>query len=247
MGNFLLAVARFSFGVSLSLMSLVAMADQKADDLVKQSDESRGPQGSFSVTASIKDSQSGAVKQSVFRVFAKGSTLSLIEQMAPARLQGRKLLMRDHDLWLWTPNISRATRIGFEQKLAGEVSNGDIARTNFSEDYSAALSGEETDAGRAVYKIHLTAKNKDVTYRSIDYWVEKSNHHPVRATFYAVSGKIIKTALYSDFKNFLGKPRMSKVVIKEALQTSHISELTYANYKREDLDDARFSKESLGQ
>ncbi|GEM_PF-5412604 len=48
MGDFLLAVARFSFGFSLSLMSLVAMADQKADDLVKQSDESRGPRALLS-------------------------------------------------------------------------------------------------------------------------------------------------------------------------------------------------------
>ena len=224
-----------------------ANADVTADNIVKQADQARAPQGDFSMSVRVVDTQGDEVKESVYRVSSKGTTLSLVEQNEPARLQGRKLLMRDHDLWLYTPTIKRPTRISFEQKLTGEVANGDLMRTSFSTDYSASLSGEEKIDSVVTYKLHLVARNKEVTYRTIDYWVDKAKLYPVRATFFALSGKALKSAVYSTFKPVLGKPRMMRVLITDFLQSKRTSLLNYAQFKREKFDESFFSKEALGQ
>ncbi len=224
-----------------------AWADPAADKIVAKSDEARGPQGAFSMKVEVKDTLAHDTKVSVFKISSKGNKFSLVEQTEPARQQGRKLLMRDYDLWLSNPNISRPTRISFEQKLSGEVSNGDIVRTNFSEDYSATVKAEESIAGVSCFKINLVAKNKDVTYRSIDYWVDKKTFFPMKAVFFALSGKALKTATYSEFKSVLGRTRMTKVVIEDALQKNRTSVLTYSHHKKENFSDAYFSKESLTQ
>lgn len=173
-------------GLLVFLASGPVLAEALADKIVKQADQARGPQEDFSMSVQVADSQGNEIKKSVYRVYSKGTTLSLVDQMEPVRLQGRKLLMREHDLWLYTPNIKRPTRISFEQKLTGEVANGDLMRTNFSEDYSATISREENIDGAVAYKLHLVARNKVATYRSIDYWVDKTTLYPVRATFYAL-------------------------------------------------------------
>lgn len=233
--------------VSVLLPKVFAEGLEKADGIVKRADQARAPQEDFSMSVQVTDAKDGEVKKSTYRVGSKDTTLSLVEQTEPVRLQGRKLLMRDHDLWLFTPNIKRPTRISFEQKLTGEVANGDLMRTNFANDYAATLSGEESIGGLSTMKLHLIARNKEVTYRSIDYWVEKTKFYPVQAVFYALSGKPLKTAKYSAFKLVLGKQRMTQVMITDSLQPGRTSQMNYLNFKREKFDDSYFSKESLGQ
>jgi len=109
----------------------------------------------FNVTVTDQDN-----KKEVFHVSFKDVNHSLTEQSEPERAKGRKLLMKDYDIWLFTPNIKRALRISLEQKLTGQVSNGDIARTNYAEDYDASLIKIEKRNGIDVYILELKAKNK---------------------------------------------------------------------------------------
>ena len=60
----------------------------------------------------------------------------------------------------------------------------DLARTNFSEDYNAKEIGREKINGKESAKLELTAKNKDVTYRKIHYWVEIGTGAPLKARFF---------------------------------------------------------------
>lgn len=233
--------------VTSTLIASFSFADEQADKIVRLADEARAPQVDFSVDVIVKDKRDGTVKSSRYHVLSKGTEKSLVEQVEPARLQGRKLLMLDKDLWLYTPLIRRPTRISFEQKLTGEVANGDLTRTNFAKDYSAKLIGEESLNGIATVKLHLTAKTKDATYRTVDYWVDTKNQRPVKAVFYAISGKPLKTALYSNFKIALGKPRMMVIAITDELQKSQSSRIEYRSYKRENFDDSIFNKEALAQ
>jgi hypothetical protein len=245
---FQLKVPSFAFLILLTLpFSRVARAALTADEIVLKADEARSPIEDFSMNTQITDVQKTDRKVNLYRVSSKGNKFALVEQKAPERLQGRKLLMHDHDLWLFSPNVSRPTRISFEQKLTGEVANGDIVRTNFAGDYSAQLVGEEKLPAGDAYKIHLLAREKTVTYRSIDYWVLKANLRPLKAIFYALSGKALKSAAYSDFKPVFGKPRMSKVIVTDALQTGRTSEITYSGFKKENYDESFFNKERLGQ
>lgn len=238
-----------AFAVALFLCSFPLLAAEvSTDKIVKNSDEARGPQGTFSFHVKVQDLDAGAVSSEMtYKVYSKNVELTLIDTIAPARLVGRKLLMRENDLWLYLPTVKRPTRVSFQQRLTGEVSNGDIARTNFAKDYDAKLLGMETLKGKLCYRLSLTAKHKDVTYRSIMYWVEKSNFHPVKVDFYALSGKLLKSGEYSSPKLVLGKIRMTEMLITDALRNTRQSHLFYSDYKLEKLDDSFFNKETLGE
>ncbi len=242
---------RFKYGVLFGVLVCTSLSYATepinlADQIVRKADDVRGPQEAFSMSVSVQDSQKGVTKESVYRVYSKGTLYSLVEQTEPVRAQGRKLLMRDHDLWLFTPSVSRPTRVSFELKLTGEVANGDLMRTNFAADYSASILGEEILDGKKAFKLKLDARNKMVTYRRIDYWVEKEKSYPIKAQFYALSGKLLKTAVYSEIKSVFGKPRMTKILITDSIQANHTSLLKYSQQKKENLDDSFFNKESLG-
>jgi outer membrane lipoprotein-sorting protein len=119
--------------------------------------------------------------------------------------------------------------------LVGQAANGDIASTNYSQDYAPSLIGEETVDGKKCYVLELTAKNKSVSYDRIVYWVSKSLLVGVRADFYTASGKKLKTASF-EYENqieYHGRsfPFISKMTITDAILTNHRTVMEYRDVK----------------
>lgn len=226
----------------LLLLPLNVFAEMNANEIVKKADLKRGLGNvphSFNVTVTDQDN-----KNEIYHVSFKDVNHSLTEQTQPERARGRKLLMRDYDIWLFTPNIKKALRISLEQKLTGQVSNGDIARTNYAEDYEATLLPGKVAATEAYY-LDLKAKNNKVTYGKIEYVVSKKDFSPIEATFFALSGKPLKRAKFSDFKPIQGMSRSTKMVIQDYLQKDKVSTLVFGDHKSEKFSDSLFNKESL--
>ncbi len=215
-------------------------------EILRKADDARAPEGDFSFMVKINDYDgSKLLRNQLYKVFCKGENYALIETEAPMRLKGRKILLRGDDLWLYLPSVAKPTRISLQQRLTGEVANGDIARTRFYDDYGAKISGTEQIDGKKHYVLDLQAKKDTVTYRRVQLWVDLKTYQPSKANFYAISGKLLKTSLYSDYKKALGQARASKVVIKDALSPNKQSHLNYYQYKREELDESFFTKEAL--
>lgn len=220
----------------------IALGEITANDVVKKADLKRGLGNishSFNVTVTDQEN-----KKEIYHVYFKDVNNTLTEQTEPERSRGRKLLMKDYDIWLFTPNIKKALRISLEQKLTGQVSNGDIARTNYAEDYDATfIEAEKKDAEN--YHLALKAKNNKVTYGKIEFVVTKKDFSPVEATFFALSGKPLKRAKFSDFKMIQGIARTTKMVIQDYLQKDKVSTLIFADHKPEKFSDSMFNKERL--
>lgn len=217
-----------------------------ADEIVNRADEARYPGGALTFQVRVKDVEGEkTTNETLYIVHTKGTGKTIVETKEPARLNGRKLLMQEDDLWLYLPDLKRPTRIGFEQRLTGEVSNGDVARTNFAADYNAKLVGSEKITDKDCFKLLLSAKKKTTPYRKILYWVEKKTFYPIRIHYFALSGKLLKVGEYSDPQVVLGKKRVTQFTISDAIQKQRQSHLVYSNFKRNQLDDAFFSKESL--
>ena len=228
-----------SFLVSFKLFS----ADIDPNEIVKKADLKRGlgnVSHSFNVTITNQDN-----KREVFQVDFKDVNASLTNQTEPERARGRKLLMKDYDIWLYTPNIKKPLRISLEQKLTGEVANGDIARTNYAEDYDATLLETLKKGNADVYKLELKAKNKKVTYGRIEYLVAKKDFMPMEATFYALSGKPLKSAEFSEFKQIQGMSRATKMTIRDYLQKDKFSILIFSDHKTKKFDESLFNKDRL--
>lgn len=225
------------------LLSLKTYAEINPNEIVKKADLKRGlgnVSHTFNVIVTDQDN-----KKETFHVSFKDVNHTLTEQTEPERARGRKLLMKDYDIWLFTPNIKKALRISLEQKLTGQVSNGDIARTNYSEDYNATIIPAQKSDPADAYRLELIAKNKKVTYGRIEYVVSKKDFSPVEATFFALSGKPLKRATFTDFKPIKGISRSTKMIIEDHLQKDKVSTLIFTEHKEVPLSDSLFNKERL--
>ncbi len=190
----------------------------------------------------VEEKKSG--DSSEFEVSMSGKN-SLLIQTKPANSINRKLLMKNDDLWLFTPGSKRPIRVTLDQRLAGDVSNGDILRTDFKDDYSATrLLVNRKDAPDNIEIFELIKKSDGAAYQKIHYFLDKKNHKPLKAVFYAASGKELKTAEYLKFKKILGQEICIMTVITDR-NTHEQTTMKNFGYALVKFDSSYFNKDAL--
>lgn len=221
-------------------------ADDPARELLLRADRIRFPEGGFQVDVVITTTApESEPDERAYRILSKGNSQTLVQTTAPAVDRNQILLMRDRDLWAFLPNLSQPIRLPLSQRLTGQVANGDLARANFVGDYEPKLLRRETLDGEAYDVLQLDAVDNWVTYRKVLYWVNAKNGRPYKAEFYAVSGRLLKTAVYRDFESLGGAVRPTRIIIDDALRKGQRSELVYSNMVLRDLPDKIFTKDYL--
>lgn len=228
-----------SFFISISASALTGI------EMVKKADQMRYIEEDNSFMVQINDFKGASTQTTKFKVYSRGAHNSLVETLFPERQAGRKLLMKDDDLWFFSPDIKRPTRISMQQKLTGEVANGDIARTNFGDDYTVEVKNTEKINGADAVHLVLTKSKTEVTYPAVDYWVNAKNFQPIKAVFKSDGGKELKVATYSEPKPILGRTLMTKMEIVSAINKTQKSVLIFTGFAKEKLNGAFFNKESL--
>lgn len=217
-----------------------------AREILARSDRVRFPEGGFQVEVTITTTQAdGDPEVRAYRILSKGNSQTLVQTTAPAIDRNQILLMRERDLWAFLPNLSQPIRLPLSQRLTGQVANGDLARANFAGDYEPSLLRKEKIEGETYYVLQLDAVDNWVTYRRVMYWVNATNYRPLKAEFYALSGRLLKTALYEDFRELSGQVRPTRLVIDDALRRGSRSVLDYRNMVERDLPDKLFTKDYL--
>ena len=216
------------------------------EQIVENADRIRFPTEGFQVDVKISTTRSGSDQETKqYRILSKGNTRTLIMTTAPAIDRGTILLMRDHDLWAFLPNLSQPVRLPLSSRLTGEVSNGDLARANFTGDYKPTLLRTEKIEGKGYYVLELNAARRGVTYNRVLYWVNQSNYRPYKAEFYSLSNRLIKTCQYQEYKKIAGEIRPTRLIMVDALTSEGRSVLNYSNMKLRNLSDKIFTKEYL--
>lgn len=217
-----------------------------ARQLVEQADGIRFPQESFQTEITVRNFSEGRPgDERKYRVLSRGNENTIVLTMEPASERGQALLMRGRDLWIFMPAVSQPVRLSLAQRLTGQVANGDLARANFAGDYNAVLAGSETVDGQACHVLDLGAVDRGVTYARVRYWVREDNAWPVKAEFFALSGRLLKTCRYLDFREMAGRERPTRLVMEDALKAGETSELTYEAMTLRDLPERMFTREYL--
>ncbi|MFN3750182.1 MAG: outer membrane lipoprotein-sorting protein [Thiobacillus sp.] len=220
--------------------------DALAQELLQRADRIRFPEQGFQVDVVITTSQPGVEpEERAYRILSKGNTQTLVQTTAPAVDRDQILLMRDRDLWAFLPNLTQPIRLPLAQRLTGQVANGDLARANFVGDYAPRVLRTEKIDGEPYTVLELQAVDNWVTYRRVLYWVHARSARPHKAEFYAVSGRLLKTARYEQFAPLGGETRPTRLVIDDALKAGHRSVLEYSNMVMRDLPDRIFTKDYL--
>lgn len=228
----------------LLLLAANVHAAPDAKALLESADRSRGgglPGLVWMIDLDATDSE-GTQKRSL-QVSATTAD-NVAEFTAPQNVKGQRLVMRNRNLWFVRPGLSKPVPISPRQRLLGQVASGDVASTNYAGDYTATWLRQETLNGEVCDVLQLKANRANITYDQIQYWVSQSRQVGVKAEFYTVSGKLFKTAEF-EYGNTIKwqnrtVPFVSRMVIKDAVNSSNISELRYRDIKVQALDDAVF-------
>jgi hypothetical protein len=218
---------------------------QDATSILEKADTIRFPREAFQVEVSIKSMTASGEEYRKFRILSKGNENTIIQTIEPASERGQILLMKARDLWVFLPTVSQPVRLSLAQRLTGQVANGDLARANFSGDYTPNVLRTEKIDGIEHQVLELTAVDRGVTYSRVLFWVRSSNGAPHKAEFYSLSDKLLKTCIYDEYKMLGGKMRPTRLIMQDALKQGEQSVLEYGSMQLRELPDKIFTKEYL--
>ena len=214
--------------------------------IVRKADLIRFPAESFQVDISITTTSAEADTDiHRYRILSKGTENTIVQTTAPSSERGQIMLMRSNNLWVFMPNVSQPIRLPLSQRLTGQVANGDLARANFRGDYNAKILRIEKIDEQSHYVLELIAASRRVTYHRVIYWVNLDTFRPQKAEFYTLSGRLLKTAKYENFKQLGGEIRPTRLVLVDSLREGEQSVLEYTNMKMRKLPDKVFTKDYL--
>jgi outer membrane lipoprotein-sorting protein len=219
-----------------------AAVDVKA--IIARADRARGNIDGILWTTDIRSTENGRHQRREIRIKNRGvNTLAVF--LAPAKVRDQMLLMLDRNMWFIKPGLRKPVPISARQKLMGGAANGDIASTNYAGDYRAVLKGEEAVAGEMCYLLDLTAVNTKATYDRIRYWISESRSLGMKAEFYTVSGKLLKTARFK-YENRVktdgaAHAFMSQMTITDAVIKGNVTVMTYRDIQPRAIPDSTFN------
>ena len=231
----------------LAGVPVVSAADEPdPKSIVETADLMRFPREGFQVDVSIASAGPGKDDEvRKYRILSKGNENTVVITTEPTTDKGQILLMKSRDLWMFLPEVSQPVRLSLSQRLTGEVSNGDLARANFGGDYNATLVRTDTIDGEVFNVLELSAVDRGIAYSRVMYWVRRSDSRPLKAEFYSLSNRLLKTCRYENFQKMAGQVRPARLVMVDALKAGEQSVLEYSNMRMRELPDKVFTKEYL--
>lgn len=237
--------------VLLLLAFSVAAKSQNIQALLKESDRARGgvEQG-ISWNVNIKSWESDNETERNFSVKAKGNN-AYVESSDVGRFKGESFLFNDRTIWFFKPSLKKPVSISARERLSGQAANGDIASTNYARDYTPSLIKKEIINNESMVVLLLKAKNKQMTYDQIRYWISEKNKLGVKAEFLTLSGKVFKIAnfKYNNVITIKNKkfPFVSEMLIQDASQSKNKSVLTYDKPIAEAVSDNIFNVNNMSR
>jgi len=240
-------IVRTGMVIACLMLSLgTARADDRTvKDILTHADRARGNLAGIVWDIGITTNEEGRDETRGLNVTVKGSS-TLARYTSPPTMNDRMVLMVERNMWFIRSGLKKPVSISPRQKLMGDAANGDIASTNYADDYKGELTGSEVVKGEDCYILDLKAANKNVTYDRIKYWVAKDRLVGVKAEFYTLSGKLFKTAEFR-YDNRVKTPDnaeipfVSELVIRDAIQKDKTTTLTYSNIRVKTVPDSTFN------
>lgn len=239
-------------------LNRLTQEDQHAREIIRRADRVRAPDQPFRYTLTLVEHKGGrdvTENQQVLDVsmrfykpseqVEKGDAKALVRFVSPARDKGKALLSDLDKMWYYAPDLRRPIPISRQQRLMGQVSNGDVVAADFDYSYISTLVGEEACGQKICYKLSLQRRWPYVTYPAISYWVEKETGFPNRADFLSADGVLIKRSYYRDYQQVLGQMRPTTIVVEDALRKDNYTTMHYSDVRLESLPESNFQKEYL--
>jgi len=229
---------RLIVGVAAAVIALILVdssgGEMTPKEILRRADEARGNLQGVKWRVVIDSIENGRKQKRTLNVKARGYDF-LATLISPPKVKGQKVLMVDHNMWFTKPGLRKPVPISPRQKLVGGASYGDIAATNYADDYEATPLDDEMVNGELCYVFDLKAFTKKATYDRIKYWMSKERMVGVKAEYFTVSGKMFKLATFENENQIQLRnkphPFISKMVITDALASGNVTTMTFSKPK----------------
>jgi outer membrane lipoprotein-sorting protein len=239
---------------SLLMLSIVSAAPPDAAALIRRYDAVMAPasyEAKVSMTAWRED---GTSRTYAMTIQKSGDDKTRISFASPKSAVGQEMLRQGENLWVYMPSLKRAVRLASRESfMGGDFNNADVLRVHWQSDYEGKIVAQADGPPAANIELELKAKVPDASWDRIRLWmtnVDAAASMPVKAEFYAASGKLLRTLEFVDVKQF-GKDksteRPARLLMGNALVPARRSEMAWESLSVAPIVDKRFTLEDLGR
>lgn len=166
----------------------------------------------------------------------------IVRMTAPASSVGNDILMVDQNVWTYDQAANRVMKVASNQSFGGTgFSYGDVVRLNLSDHYDPALKEE----GPEQVTLELTARTRSAPYYRIGLTVDRRGGWPLRGTYFARNGSVVKEIVYSDLRELGTGRRPVTLTVTSPLDPGAVNVLTVVSEGPKVLPDRIFNKRNL--
>ncbi len=236
-------------GFAILCFSTVAAADKAnptPTELLAAYDNTMSPKTFDALVVMVAHRQDDTTRTYKFRAMKGPEDKIRLWFFEPASAKGQEMLRVGENMWVYMPNLKRALRIASRDSFqGGDFNNADALRVNYVADYEPKFG----DSGSPdQWLLDLAAKTKDAAYDRIKLWIHKGDLMPVKAEYYAASGKMLRSMQYAEVKDFHGHKRPSHLVMRNELAVKRFSEMNTLDMKLNvDVPPQKFVLDDLGR
>jgi outer membrane lipoprotein-sorting protein len=226
---------------------LPAQVKINTTEILHQAELKRMPWAQMSFYATLTDSSASGKSITAYHVFFKDDK-ALVACMDPLVQKGNLLLLQNREMWFYFKSTAQPVKITALQRLSGSVSFVDMAKLNWTSDYSvdsikSIITSEEK---KEAFLLFLHAASEKVSYRKMNLWVRKKDSRPIKADIYLTSGKLYKTLLFTKYEIIDGKEINTQVEFTDYFNNGRKTVIDFSKAKKEkNLPDSYFLKENL--
>ena len=184
--------------------------------------------------------------------WAKGTEMSMILILSPARDKGTVFLKRDKEIWNYVPTVERNIKLPpsmmMQSWMGTDFNNDDLVReSSMVNDYTHKLLGEETIRGMACYKIEFIPKPEAaVVWGKIICYITKDYFLQVQVEFYDEDDVLINILEGFDIKTMDGRQLPSRMRMTPQDKEGHYTEMIYHSIDFDiDIDDSYFTTQNM--
>lgn len=185
------------------------------------------------------------------RAWSEGDDLSLVRIIEPAKDAGNGTLLKDHEMWTYSPKINRIIKIPSSMMSQGwmgsDFSNKDISKsTDIIDQYEHTLSGQSQDNGHTVYVIEAIPHEDAAIVWGREVLKIRDDHVLLEEQYWDQDGKLVKTMVARDIAQMGGRAVARVLRIGKVDRPDEWTEMTISVIEFDiDLPDGVFTLSNL--
>jgi len=198
-----------------------ALTQPETDALVRAVDERQHNNGDWAALCYMESKEkdkTDVVYELVYYRRTEGQRL-LILFTKPKAEAGKGYLRLEKNLWLYDPSTGKWERRTERERIGGsDTRRGDLDESRLAEEYDAKWEADEKLGAYTAHKLLLKAKEGvDVAFPEVRLWVDQATGNVLKRQELALSGRLMRTALYPTWKKVYSESKKGEVWYPEKM------------------------------